>query len=218
LLASDGYINYTSDIGGLLLASHKLEDGDYKSFELDGKSVYGGVCGDRTNKGVIKVYLVTTPAEFNVDIQVNGQSAGSLTMDDFMKKTVIGDSKVATGFFEGSFLTNYGADSYQGDFLGMDYETMMAKLSSLGIEIDGDIAEVEYYGVNSLGADGKNGEYSTNADSDKYFGIVDFFCMYDGKTFNTDTYETKVGLTAFVNGTGGRWITWNLEKINIITE
>jgi hypothetical protein len=100
----------------------------------------------------------------------------------------------------------------------MDYETMMAKLSSLGIEIDGDIAEVEYYGVNSLGADGKNGEYSTNADSDKYFGIVDFFCMYDGKTFNTDTYETKVGLTAFVNGTGGRWITWNLEKINIITE
>jgi len=219
LEAVDGYISYVADINNLYLASHKAEDGQYKSFELDGKAVYGGVAsGAKDNKGVVNVYLVTTPATFEVEIQKNGEKIGVLTLDQFLQKTNVGDQKVPTGMFEGSFMFNGGAGLYEGRFLGINYETMLAKLSALGMDLSGNIVEVEYYGTNGLKNEGKNFEYSTKEGDEKYFGSVEFFCMYDGKTFNNDTSDLPIGLTAFLNGTGGRWMTMNLTAINFIIE
>jgi hypothetical protein len=93
---------------------------------------------------------------------------------------------------------------------------MIAKLTSLNIDLSGNIVEVEYYGTTGLGEVGKNMEYSTTEGDEKYFGALDFYCMYDGKTYNKDTTDTPVGLTAFVNGSGGRWMTMNLTVINFI--
>jgi hypothetical protein len=187
--------------------------------ELDGSAVYAGVVsGAKDNKGVSKVYLVTTPADFAVEIQKNGEKIGSITIKEFMQKTEVGGQKVATGMFDGSFLTNFGADSYTGRFLGINYETMLAKLIGMGLDLSENPMEVEYYGTNGLKVEGKNTEYSTDPESDKYFGLVDFYCMYDGKTFNSDTAQLPVGLTAFINGTGGRWMTMNLTAINFIYE
>ena len=139
-------------------------------------------------------------------------------MQDFMQKTEVDGQKVSTGFFDGSFLYNYGEDTYSGNFLGFDFQTMIAKLTGMGMDLSGDIIEVEYYGTNGLQNEGKNFEYSTDPESDKYFGLVDFYCMYDGKTYNSDTAQIPVGLTAFINGTGGRWMTMSLTAINFIFE
>jgi hypothetical protein len=219
LEAVDGYISYVEDVSGLYLAAYKVEDGEYQSVELEGSAVYAGVVsGAKDNKGVSKVYLVTTPADFAVEIQKNGEKIGSITIKEFMQKTEVGGQKVATGMFDGSFLTNFGADSYTGRFLGINYETMLAKLIGMGLDLSENPMEVEYYGTNGLKVEGKNTEYSTDPESDKYFGLVDFYCMYDGKTFNSDTAQLPVGLTAFINGTGGRWMTMNLTAINFIYE
>jgi len=219
LEAVDGYISYTSNINDLYLAAYVHENGAYKSVDLDGKAVYGGVIADGTfNKGVVKVYLVTTSPEFTVEIQKNGQKIGQLTLADFMKKTPVNDKKVATGMFDGSFLYNSGQSTYQGRFLGIDYETMLAKLSSLNMDLSGNITNVEYYGTNGLGKTGLNTEYSSEKDSDKYFGAVDFFCMFDGMTYNKVTTDLPIGLTAFINGTGSRWVTYNLTAINFVIE
>lgn len=219
LEAVDGYISYVEDVSGLYLAAYKVEDGEYQSVELEGSAVYAGVVsGAKDNKGVSKVYLVTTPADFAVEIQKNGEKIGSITIKEFMQKTEVGGQKVATGMFDGSFLTNFGADSYTGRFLGISYETMLAKLIGMGLDLSENPMEVEYYGTNGLKVEGKNTEYSTDPESDKYFGLVDFYCMYDGKTFNSDTAQLPVGLTAFINGTGGRWMTMNLTAINFIYE
>jgi hypothetical protein len=219
LEAVDGYISYVNDINDLYLAAYKVDAGQYESIELDGKAVYDGiVSGSKDNKGVNNVYLVTSPADFEVEIQKNGEKIGVITLKEFMQKTEVGDKKVATAMFDGSYLYNYGEDTYTGRFLGIDYDTMLAKLSGLGMDLSGDIVEVEYIGSTSLGNEGKNTEYSTEADSDKYFGLVDFYCMYDGKTFNSDTTDLPVGLTAFINGTGGRWMTMGMTAINIIVE
>ena len=37
--------------------------------------------------------------------------------------------------------------------------------------------------------------------------------MFDGKTYNDVTTDTPIGLTAFVNGSGGRWMTYNLVPL-----
>jgi hypothetical protein len=139
-------------------------------------------------------------------------------MSDFMKKTEVNGKKIPTGMFEGSFLYNSGESTYKGMFLGISYETMIAKLSGMGIDLSGTIKEVEYYGVSGTGKEGKNTEYSTKEGNEKYFGSVDFYCMYDGKTYNKDTTDNKIGLTAFINGTGSRWQTFDLSVINFVID
>lgn len=219
LEAADGYVSYVSDLSKLYLAAYVKEDGQYESIMLDGKHVYAGIeDGGNTNKGVQAIYLVTTPAAFAVEIQKNGEKIGEITLDDFMRKTVIGDKKLATSMFKGSFLYDGGASVYEGRFLGINFETMLAKLKELNIDLSGTIKEVEYYGTNGLGKVGKNEEYSLDPEDPKYFGAVDFFCMFDGKTYNNVTTETPIGLTAFINGSGGRWMTYNLRVINFIIE
>ena len=153
-----------------------------------------------------------------MEIQKNGTKIGELTMADFMQKTPVGGNSVLTGLFDGSFLYDYGNSTYAGRFLGISYETMLAKLADLGLDLSGTIAEVEYYGTNGLGDEGKNEEYSLTEGDSKYFGSVDFFCMFDGMTTNKITNDQRIGLTAFVNGTGGRWMTYDLSVINFVIE
>ena len=219
LEAMDGYVSYVNDINDLYLAAYKDDAGQYESIELDGKAAYAGiVSGGKDTKGLVNIYLVTYPAEFEVEIQKNGEKMGVLTLKEFMQKTEVDGKKVSTRMFDGSYLYNYGEDTYTGRYLGIDYETMLAKLSGLGMDLSGDIVEVEYYGSTALGKEGKNTEYSSEPESDKYFGSLEFYCMYDGKTFNNDTADLPVGLTAFINGTGGRWMTMSLTAINFIIE
>lgn len=219
LEAVDGYVSYVSDVEGLFLAAYAAEDGEYESIVLDGKHVYGGVApGSAVNKGVTAVYLVSTPADFTVEIQKNGTKIGELTMADFMKKTPVGGEKVPTAMFDGSFMYNFGDSTYEGRFLGIGYETMLAKLADLGMDLSGNIVEVEYYGTNGLGNEGKNEEYSLTEGDSKYFGSVDFFCMFDGMTTNKITNDQRLGLTAFINNSGGRWMTYDLAAINFVIE
>lgn len=219
LEGTDGYISYVSNINDVYLAAYTFENGEYQSVVMGDKAVYGGaVAGGIFNKGVVNVYLVTTFTDFKVEIQKNGKKIGELTMNDFMKKTPVNEKKVATGMFDGSFLYNSGQSTYEGRFLGIDYETMLAKLSSLNMDLSGTITNVEYYGTNGLGKTGINKEYSSNKDNDKYFGAVDFYCMFDGMTYNNVTSDYPIGLTAFINGTGSRWMTFNLTTINFVTE
>lgn len=218
LEAADGYVSYVSNIDDLYLAAYSAKKGEYESVILDGKHVYGGVTGDSFNKGVVAVYLVSTPADFSVEIQKNGKKIGELTMSDFMKKTPMGEKKVPTGMFDGSFMYKGGAATYEGRFLGISYEMMLAKLASLNMDLSGTITDVEYYGTTGAGHEGKNEEYSTTEGDPKYFGSVDFFCMFDGMTYNNITADYPIGLTAFINGTGGRWMTYNLKTINFVVE
>ncbi|NLP36278.1 MAG: hypothetical protein GX357_01340 [Firmicutes bacterium] len=219
LEAVDGYVSYVSDISNLYLAAFTRENGEYESIVLDGKHVYAGIEEDgSTNKGVKTVYLVTTPAEFRVEIQKNGDTIGEITLADFMRKTTVGEKKIATSMYDGSFLYDGGASVYEGRFLGINYETMLAKLKELNLDLGGTIKEVEYYGTNGLGKVGKNEEYALDPEDPKYFGSLDFFCMFDGKTYNDVTTDTPIGLTAFVNGSGGRWMTYNLSAINFVIE
>lgn len=219
LVAVDGFVSYVGKPADLYLAAYKVEDGQYKSIELDKQAVYAGVVAEgKENKGVNKVYLVTTPANFEVEIQKNGEKIGVLTIKDFMKKTDVGDQKVSTAMFDGSYLYNAGESTFKGQFLGINYETMLAKLEGMEMDLSGNIVDVEFYGTTALGKEGKNMEYSTDPENEKYFGLLEFYCMYDGKTFNNDTADLPVGLTAFINGTGGRWMTMNLSVINFIIE
>lgn len=219
LEAVDGYVSYLTDVDSLYLAAFSDKNGEYQSVVLDDRHVYGGAAaGSSFNKGVVNVYLVSTPAKFSVEIQKNGEKIGQLTMDDFMRKTQVGDDRVATGMFDGSFMYQGGAATYEGRFLGIDYQTMLAKLEGMDMDLSGTITEVEYYGTNGLGNEGKNGEYSTSEGDSKYFGSVDFFCMFDGMTYNSITSDCPIGLTAFINGTGGRWMTYSLSAINFIIE
>ncbi|MGI6698362.1 MAG: hypothetical protein ACOX3Y_07130 [Clostridia bacterium] len=219
LEAVDGYVSYISDVDSLYLAAFSEKDGQYQSVVLDNRHVYGGAAvGSSFNKGVVNVYLVTTPAEFSVEVQRNGEKIGQLTMDDFMRKTQVREDRVATGLFDGSFMYQGGAATYEGRFLGIDFNTMLSKLEGMGMDLSGTITEVEYYGTNGLGKEGKNEEYSKAEGDSKYFGSVDFFCMFDGMTYNNITSDCPIGLTAFINGTGGRWMTYNLSVINFIIE
>lgn len=219
LEASDGYVCWV-DGTDLTLAAYAKEGDEYSFITLDDVNSFGLAAADGSLLcGVTNIYLVTTAPDFAVDIQVNGESKATLTLADFMKKTPVGDGKVPTAMYDGSFKYNAGSSTYEGRFLGIDYETMLAKLDNLdGVDIEGEIKEVEYYGTPGNGEPGKNTEYSTRPDDEKSFASVDFFCMYDGMTINPEIKDIPVGLAVFVNGTGSRWLTYSLETINIITE
>ncbi len=217
--SDDGFVSYLPGIDKLFLAAYSEENGEYISVDLNGKHSYGSIMeGSDLNKGVTNVYLVSVPADFKVEIQKNGQKIGELAMDDFMKSTPVNGDQVPTEMFDGSFMYEGGASTYEGRFLGISYETMLAKLKSLDLDLSGDIVDVEYYGTTGAGKEGKNEEYSTMEEDPKYFGRVDFFCMFDGMTTNEITTGNPIGLTAFINGTGGRWMTHNLATINFIIE
>lgn len=220
LEASDGYVTYVNDVEGLALAAFAEGESGYDYITLEDADVYGAVSADGSLlAGVENIYLVTTPADFSVDIQINGQSAGAMTITEFMKKTHSGDDKIPTAMFDGSFMYQQGAATYSGRFLGIDYETMMMKIGNMdGVDLSGEIKEVEYYGTPGMGEPGKNTEYALEPDDDTYFGAVDFFCMYDGMTLNSEIKDVPTGLSVFINGTGSRWLTYNLTAINIITE
>lgn len=220
LEATDGYVTYVSDIEGLALAAFAAGEEGYDYITLEDANVYGAASVDGALlAGVENIYLVTTPADFSVDIQINGESAGTMTINEFMKKTHAGEEKIPTAMFDGSFLYQQGAATYSGRFLGINYETMMAKIGSMeGVELPAEIKEVEYYGTPGMGEPGKNTEYALTPDEDTYFGAVDFFCMYDGMTLNAEIKDAPVGLSVFTNGTGSRWLTYNLTAINIVTE
>ena len=84
--------------------------------------------------------------------------------------------------------------------------------------IEGTIVEVEYYGINGLDKEGKNVEYTLYPDEPSYFGNVSFIVMYDGMVNNPAVKDIDLGLTAFINNNGQKWITYNLTAINFITE
>ena len=220
LEASDGYVSYVDGVDGLTLAAYAKDGDDYAFITLDDVNSFGLAAADGSLLcGVTDIYLVTTAPDFAVDIQVNGESKATLTLKDFMKKTPVGEGKVPTAMYDGSFKYNSGSSTYEGRFLGVDYETMLAKLDNLeGVDFEGEIKEVEYYGTPGNGEPGKNTEYSTNAADEKSFANVDFFCMYDGMTINPEIKDIPVGLAVFVNGTGSRWLTYSLTAINIVTE
>ncbi|HHX74035.1 MAG TPA: hypothetical protein GX699_03945 [Firmicutes bacterium] len=219
LEAVDGFVSYSGAVDKLYLAPFTVADGEYLSVSLDGLEVYAAVEeGGKVNKGVVNVFLVTTPADFTVEIQRNGEKIGTLSLAEFLQKTDVNGEKKATAMFDGSFLYDGGASTYTGRFLGISYDTLLAKLQGLKMDLSGTITEVEYYGTNGLGKEGKNLEYSLNPEDEKYYGALDFFCMFDGRTRNDITSGAPIGLTAFVNGSGGRWMTNNLQVINFIIQ
>ncbi|MBQ9992976.1 MAG: hypothetical protein IJP33_06085 [Firmicutes bacterium] len=214
--ATDGYISYAPDASKTYVGAFTKNGDAYASVEVDGKNLYTGIIdGAFPCDGINKVYLVTTAADWNVDIQVDGKSVGSLNMEDFMFKTPMADGRVATGLFDGSFMYAGGGSTYEGKFLGFGYDQMIAKLTAKNIALPKTIADMEVYGT-VQGKDGKNSEYNFRVDHEKYFGKISFFAMYDGKTYN-DIAGAKVGLTAFINTSGLRWMTSNVTALNFIT-
>lgn len=208
--ASDGFIRYytsPADVQVIVAENDK------------GESVYGTlVPGQDPILGIANIYMVTTPAAFSVPVKVNGEEIGQLTMSDFMKKTSVGDAKVTTAMYDGSFKYKGGEATYTGRFLGIDYETLLAKLAALGMAIEGEIVELEVYGTPGMGAEGKNMEYSVYPDENAYFKNLEFFCMYDGMTNDPNIKGVDMGLSAFINGTGQKWVTYAITELNFITE
>ena len=217
---TDGFVRYYTDLENAYIAVLQSEDGEtYTQVENEGAPTYAMILpeGNILN-GIVNVYLMSKTVEFAVPIQVNGEEIGQMTLRDFMKKTPVGDAKVTTGMFDGSFKYKFGEATYKGRFLGIDFETFVAKLAALEMPIEGTIKEVEYYGINGLDKEGKNAEYTLYPDENTYFGNVSFICMYDGMVNNPNVKDIDLGLTAFINGTGQKWITYNLTAINFITE
>ena len=217
---SDGFVRYYKDLENAYIAVLQSEDGEtYTQIENEGAPAYAMVLpeGNILN-GLVNVYMLSKTVEFSVPIQVNGEEIGVMTLADFMKKTPVGDAKVTTGMFDGSFKYKFGEATYKGSFLGIDFETFVAKLAALEMPIEGNIVEVEYYGVNGLDKEGKNTEYTLFPDEPSYFGSTSFIVMYDGMVNNPQVKDIDLGLTAFINGNGQKWITYNLTAINFITE
>ena len=217
---TDGFVRYYTDLENAYIAVLQSEDGEtYTQVENEGAPTYAMILpeGNILN-GIVNVYLMSKTVEFAVPIQVNGEEIGQMTLRDFMKKTPVGEEKVTTGMFDGSFKYKFGEATYKGRFLGIDFETFVAKLAALEMPIEGTIKEVEYYGINGLDKEGKNVEYTLYPDENTYFGNVSFICMYDGMVNNPNVKDIDLGLTAFINGTGQKWITYNLTAINFITE
>lgn len=225
---TDGFVKYYENAENLyLLAFEQTDDGFAPIRGRDGASSYG-IIADEENAdyyaGVSAIYLVSVPAEFSVSVQVNGTEVGTLDMSAFMKKTAVGEDKVPTGMYDGSFKYNGGDSTWKGRFLGMDMATMLAKLQSLGMEVPAaeDCTNIEYYGYVGMGVLANemeiNQNYSKDPTSNNWFGNVEFYCMYDGYTRKDDIKETNLGLTCFINGTGSKWITYNIDSINFVTE
>ncbi len=217
---SDGFVRYYTDLENAYIAVLQSEDGEtYTQIENEGAPTYAMVLPEgNVLNGIVNVYLMSKTVEFAVPIQVNGEEIGQMTLRDFMKKTPVGDAKVTTGMFDGSFKYKFGEATYKGRFLGIDFETFVAKLAALEMPIEGTIKEVEYYGINGLDKEGKNVEYTLFPDESTYYGNVSFICMYDGMVNNPKVKDIDLGLTAFINNNGQKWITYNLTAINFITE
>lgn len=227
---TDGFVKYYDDISNLYLLSQEQVDGEFCDITAqDGTSSYAIIVNKDNAEyisGVCNIFMTTEKADFSVSIKVNGNEVGTVTIADFMKKTPVGDKKVATAMYDGSFLYNGGDSTYEGRFLGIDMETMICKLrDSMGLADIPELAEctdIQFVGYVGMGVVAKeveiNTNYETANDSDKYFGNVKFFCMYDGMVRNDPVKQTNLGLTAFINGTGSKWITYNLTEINFITQ
>lgn len=217
--AADGFISYGDPSAAMLTACVSDADGKYQPVEqYEGKQYYAGfVEGGMFSTGVNKVYLTTTACDWTVDVQVDGNSVGSLNMADFMKKTPMDGNKVPTAMFDGSFKYKQGAATYEGKFLGFDLAQMKAKCKALEMDIPEEYTNVELTGTNGLGKEGLNAEYTIDPNSEWYIGNVSFFAMYDGKTY-CDITKQNVGLTAFINGSGMRWTTFGLSTINFVTK
>lgn len=217
---TDGFVRYYNTLENAYIAVLESEDGEnFEQIMNEDTPAYGIILPEgNIIYGAQNIYMVTTPAEFDVAIQVNGEEIGRLTMDQFMMKTPVGEEKVTTGMYDASFMYKMGQATYEGRFLGIDYETMLAKLAALNMPIEGEITEVEFYGTPGMGMEGKNAEYALYPDEDNYFGNVSFFCMYDGMTNNTAIKDIPVGLTAFIDGTGQKWVTYGLTTMNFITK
>ena len=217
---SDGFVRYYKDLENAYIAVLQSEDGEtYTQIENEGAPSYAMVLPEgNVLNGLINVYMMSKTVEFSVPIQVNGEEIGVMTLSDFMKKTPVGEEKITTGMFDGSFKYKFGEATYKGRFLGIDFETFVAKLAALEMPIEGTIVEVEYYGINGLDKEGKNVEYTLYPDEPSYFGNVSFIVMYDGMVNNPAVKDIDLGLTAFINNNGQKWITYNLTAINFITE
>ena len=218
--AFDGFVRYYKDLDNAYIAVLQSEDGEtYTQIENEGAPSYAMVLPEgNILTGITNVYMMSKTINFAVPIQVNGEEIGQMTLADFMKKTPVGDAKVTTGMFDGSFKYKFGEATYKGRFLGIDFETFVAKLAALEMPIEGEIKEVEYYGVNGLDKEGKNTEYALYPDESNYFANTSFIVMYDGMANNPNVKDIDLGLTAFINGSGQKWITYNLTAINFITE
>ena len=171
--ASDGFVRYYKNPAEVSVV---IADDN-------GTAAYGTIVpGQDAVLGIQNIYMVTTAADFSVPVKVNGEEIGVITMGDFMKKTPVGDKKVTTAMYDGSFKYKGGEATYTGRFLGINYETMIAKLAALGMTIDGEVVNCEIYGTPGMGAEGKNMEYSEYPDEKAYYENLEFFCMYDPKT------------------------------------
>ena len=200
--ASDGFVRYYTSPADVSVVIANSE----------------GVAAFGTIMGIENIYMVTTAAEFSVPVKVNGEEIGVITMSDFMKKTPVGDAKVTTAMYEGSFKYKGGEATYEGEFLGINYETMLAKLASLGMVIEGTVVECEVYGTPGMGAPGKNVEISKYPDEKSFYENLEFFVMYDGMTNNKAIKDVPMGLSAFINHSGQKWVTYSLTEINFVTE
>lgn len=227
---TDGFVKYYDDLSKLYLLSQEQAEGELTDIVAqDGTASYAVIVnedGAEYVAGVCNVFMTTEKADFSVSVKVNGNEVGTITLADFMKKTQVGEDKVKTAMYNGSFLYNGGDSKYEGRFLGVDMETMICKLrDSMGLADIPELADctdIQFSGYVGMGVAAKeiavNTNYVAAADSDKYFGNVEFFCMYDGMVRNDPIKQTELGLTAFINGTGSKWITYNLTEINFVTE
>jgi hypothetical protein len=217
---TDGFVRYYKDLENAYIAVLQSEDGEtYTQIENEGAPTYAMVLPEgNVLNGITNVFMMSKAVSFSVPIQVNGEEIGQMTLADFMKKTPVGDAKVTTGLFDGSFKYKFGEATYRGRFLGIDFETFVAKLAALEMPIEGTIKEVEFYGINGLDKEGKNTEYALYPDESNYFANTSFIVMYDGMVNNPNVKDIDLGLTAFINGSGQKWITYNLTAINFITE
>ena len=217
---TDGFVRYYKDLENAYIAVLQSEDGEtYTQIENEGAPSFAMVLPEgNVLNGLTNVFMLSKTVAFSVPIQVNGEEIGQMTLADFMKKTPVGEAKVTTGMFDGSFKYKFGEATYRGRFLGIDFETFVAKLAALEMPVEGTIKEVEFYGINGLDKEGKNVEYTLYPDEPSYFGKVSFIVMYDGMVNNPNVKDIDLGLTAFINGNGQKWITYGLTAINFITE
>ena len=101
--------------------------------------------------------------------------------------------------------------AYNTEKFSRPIENVMALLGD-------EVVELEVYGTPGMGAEGKNKEYALYPDEGSYFKNLEFFCMYDGMTNDPNIKGVDMGLSAFINGSGQKWVTYNISELNFITE
>lgn len=216
--AEDGFMSYGPAEASVLTVFSTDADGVYQPVMYNEAASFGGfVDGGIFSTGVKAVYLTTTASDWSVDIQVDGESVGTLTVVEFMQKTPMNGNPTPTAMFDASFMYKQGQAEYKGQFLGFGLDQLVAKCNKLEMGVPTEFTNVEVTGVNGMGVEGVNTEYSTDAASPWYYGNMKFFTMYDGKTY-CEIGKQPVGLTAFLDGQGMRWTTYNLTTINFVTK